>query len=295
MNALVPAAALLACYVIAVVGVVLARTPAAAARRFAADAPVPVRERESLLGTVVRFLSARLGQPALRVLPERRLALVRHRLDAAGRPFTLHAYAGQKAAWAALCGTLGAFLTLATGQVSWLVGFAALGWMSVDFTLIALARRRQARIDRELPDFLDILAVVVAAGSGFRAGLGRVADALGGPLGDEVRTALRQMDLGATRRAAFESLRERNDSPQLASFVTALLQAEELGAPLSQVLGEIAADMRREFHQNARRAAAQATPRVSLIVTTLIVPAAAILLLSAMWIGSGIDLGVLLG
>ena len=64
-------------------------------------------------------------------------------------------------------------------------------------------RLRQERIERDLPDFLDILAVTVRAGLGYRPALLRVAEALGGPVGEEVLTALRQMDLGANRRDAF--------------------------------------------------------------------------------------------
>ena len=40
---------------------------------------------------------------------------------------------------------------------------------------------RQERIERELPDFLDILAVTVRAGLGYRLALARVAEALEGP------------------------------------------------------------------------------------------------------------------
>ena len=75
--------------------------------------------------------------------------------------------------------------------------------------------------------------------------------------------ALRQMSLGASRRAAFEALRDRNASEQLSSFVAAQLQAEELGVPLSEALNDIAHDMRRAAHQAARRRAARATPRGS--------------------------------
>ena len=102
-------------------------------------------------------------------------------------------------------------------------------------------RLRQEQIERDLPDFLDILAVTVRAGLGYRLALGRVAEALGGPVGEEMLVALRQMSLGATRRAAFEALRDRNASEQLSSFVAAQLQAEELGVPLSEALNDIAA------------------------------------------------------
>ena len=151
-----------------------------------------------------------------------------------------------------------------------------------------VGRVRQEAIERTLPDFLDILAVSVRAGLGYRYALRRVAEALGGPVGDEMLTVLRQIELGQDRREAFLALRERNKSESLKSFVAAQLQAEELGVPLAEALNDIAGDMRRLAYQNARRDAQRAAPRVSLLVTTLIVPGAIILiLLSVYFAGTG--------
>jgi tight adherence protein C len=58
--------------------------------------------------------------------------------------------------------------------------------------------------------------------------------------------------------------------------------------PLSEALNDIAHDMRRAAHQAARRRAARATPRVSLIITSLIVPGTMILIIVSIVLGSGI-------
>ena len=65
--------------------------------------------------------------------------------------------------------------------------------------------------------------------------------------------------------------------------MAAQLQAEELGVPLSEALNDIASDMRRLANQNARRQAQRASPRVSLLVTTLIVPGSMILILLSLY------------
>jgi tight adherence protein C len=158
-----------------------------------------------------------------------------------------------------------------------------------------VARARQARIQRDLPDFLDILAVTVSAGVAFRSALERVAEALRGPLGEEIMTALRQMELGMSRRQALEGIKDRNSSESLNQFITALLQAEELGVPLADALGNLAEDMRRSFYQAARRRAAKASPRVSLIVSTVIVPGAMILIVASVISGTDLDFGNFLG
>ena len=138
-----------------------------------------------------------------------------------------------------------------------------------------------------MPDFLDILAVSVRAGLGYRYALRRVSEALEGPASEEMLTVLRQIELGQDRREAFLALRERNRSESLKSFVGAQLQAEELGVPLAEALNDIAADMRRLAYQNARRQAQRASPRVSLLVTTLIVPGSMILILLSMFFATG--------
>ncbi|MCD0504689.1 type II secretion system F family protein, partial [Bordetella petrii] len=103
------------------------------------------------------------------------------------------------------------------------------------------------------------------------------------------------MDMGVSRRQAFDDLRRRNDSEQVAMFVTALQQGEELGAPIVDTLIAIATDMRRTDAQNARRKAAKAVPKATLMVTTFMVPATMILMASAMLLGSEADIGSLTG
>ena len=198
---------------------------------------------------------------------------------------TVQRFIGRKAALALLLGVgVGGFLLLLGARAAADRRCSALaGWFAPDFCLSRAGRLRQEAIERTLPDFLDILAVSVRAGLGYRYALRRVAESLGGPVGEEMLTVLRQIDLGQDRRDAFLALRERNESDSLKSFVAAQLQAEELGVPLSEALNDIATDMRRMADQNARRQAQRASPRVSLLVTTLIVPGSMILILLSMY------------
>ena len=251
------------------------------ARRAAARSP------RALVGG----LAARLGPRVAPSIRARQREKIAHRLDLAGRPggMTVQRFIGLKAALAALFGGIMLLLLVWPAARRCCSSLAlVVGWFGPDVWLAREGRLRQERIERDLPDFLDILAVTVRAGLGYRAALGRVAEELGGPISEEMLTALRQMELGASRRQAFLALRERSDSESLATFVAAQLQAEELGVPLSQALNDIAEDMRRAAHQDARRRAARAAPRVSVIVTTLIVPGAMILILVSLLLGSDV-------
>ena len=246
-------------------------------------------ERRSVIAKLVSALAARLGPRLAPSLRASRRATLEHRLDYAGRPgnLTVSSFIGLKAALALLLGGVGAFLLLLGSNVIFILALTAIGWFGPDFWLSRTGRLRQEAIERTLPDFLDILAVSVRAGLGYRYALRRVAEALEGPVSEEMLTVLRQIDLGQERRDAFLALRERNKSESLKSFVAAQLQAEELGVPLAEALNDIASDMRRLAHQNARRHAQRAGPRVSLIVTTLIVPGSMILILLSVFFATG--------
>jgi tight adherence protein C len=140
------------------------------------------------------------------------------------------------------------------------------------YHLWSSGRERQDKIDQDLPDFLDVLAVVVSAGLNFQQALDRVSARYGGPLAQEMQIALRQITVGESLRTALHSLRERGQSDSVDQFVTALLQAEELGAPLTTALTQIAQDVRREAAQQAKRRAAGAAPKATIVTILLLLP-----------------------
>ncbi|WP_426562828.1 type II secretion system F family protein [Angustibacter sp. McL0619] len=236
-----------------------------------------------LVARLIDGLGVRFQRFLLAAYGTRRLAALDRRLARAGRPegMATRDFVRRQAGFAVI-GVVAALFLLLAGQalIGLIVFLLFAGWM--DFWLRGLANRRQAQIARELPDFLDVLAVTVTAGLSLQAALERVSSVEQTPLSDEVRRVLDDMRLGLARRQAFEQLRERNDTPSLGSWVTAMLQAEELGTPLSQALNDIAGEVRREAAQVARRAAAKATPKVSLVVTLVIVPGAILLIMSAL-------------
>ncbi|SEG43582.1 tight adherence protein C [Thermomonospora echinospora] len=216
---------------------------------------------------------------------------IRRRIDAAGRPagMTVESYVQSTMGYVVLFGSLSLLLVL-SGQL--LIGLLFLvGVLQNELNLVLRASMRRDQIERSLPDFLDVLAVTVSAGLSFRHSLARVAESMPGPLADEFFITLRQMELGTPRRDAFQNLRERNRSGMLGQFVTAILQAEELGAPLASALIGIAQDMRRESAQWAKRKAQRVTPRVTLVTTVMAMPAMGLLMLGALLLGSESDFG----
>ncbi|MGW2016375.1 DUF5936 domain-containing protein [Streptomyces sp. NPDC001927] len=252
--------------------------------------------RTGAVYSVVDRLGMRYSAAVLRAMGPKRVDAVRRRIDLAGNPggLTIDRYGARRAVYGFL-GGFGGLIMLSDGDVLVALLLFAFGAFWTEVGIWSAIRIRKDQIERTLPDFLDVLAVVVSAGLGFRQALDRVAEKYEGPWADELRITLRQMDMGVSRRQAFDELRRRNDSEQVAQFVTALQQGEELGAPIVETLIQIANDMRRTDAQNARRKAAKAVPKATMVITTLMVPATMILLGAGLFLGSGTNLGSITG
>ncbi|MFJ6704191.1 MULTISPECIES: DUF5936 domain-containing protein [unclassified Streptomyces] len=277
----------------------------AGVRMYRADAKLPSdlaialevgATRTGAANSLIDRMGMRYAPAVLRLMGPRTVAKYRRRIDLAGNPggLTIDRYAARRAVYGAL-GAVGFLVFLLRGQ--WLVAVLLLlfGAFWTEVGIWSAMRIRKDVIERTLPDFLDVLAVVVSAGLGFRQALDRVSSHYEGPWADELRITLRQLDLGMSRRQAFAELRRRNDSEQVARFVTALQQGEELGAPIVETLVALAKDMRRTDAQNARRKAARAVPRATLMITTFMVPATMLLLAAGLLLGSGVDFGSVTG
>lgn len=243
---------------------------------------------ERLAGLFVPRLRRILGPGVVQTL--------QRQIDQAGRPtgVSVDGLLRRMFIWVLLMVPVG-ILLVTGGQ---LIGLLLLPLVAVLLPLMpvaARARRRRESIERDLPDFLDILAVTVSAGMSFRGALGRVTDHFTGAISDEIRLTLGQLSHGASVRVAFTGMAQRTGSTAVRSFVTAFLQAEELGAPLAATLNQIALDMRRESAQAMRRRAAQTSPRVTLVTSLVLVPACLILVIVGLVIGADIDFSELFG
>jgi tight adherence protein C len=252
--------------------------------------------RTGAVDSLVDRLGMRYAPAVLRAMGPRQVAKYRRKIDLAGNPggLTIDRYAARRAVYGAL-GGVGFLVFLMRGQLFMALLLLAFGAFWTEVGIWSAIRIRKDVIERTLPDFLDVLAVVVSAGLGFRQALDRVSSKYEGPWADELRITLRQMDLGMSRRQASTELRRRNDSEQVAMFVTALQQGEELGAPIVDTLVSLAKDMRRTDAQNARRKAARAVPKATMMITTFMVPATMILLGAGLILGSGTDFGTITG
>ena len=138
------------------------------------------------------------------------------------------------------------------------------------------ATRRRAAIENELPDFVDLLVVSVEAGLGFEGALSRIGEYMDGPLGEEVAHVRADLGLGVGRRRALQGFAERSGVAGVASFTSAVLQAEQTGMGVARVLRAQSEQLRAERRARAQAAALQAPlkmlfPLVFFIFPTLFI------------------------
>lgn len=172
---------------------------------------------------------------------------------------------------------------------------ALLGGMAPDRWLLRRAAGRRRAVVRELPDLIDVLELSVESGMALDPALEMAGDRLGGVLGAEVRALLRDLAFGTPRRAAYQALVARTASPELAQAVGAVLQADELGAPLSAALAGQGEALRVRRRQAARDRAARAAPKIQLVVALVMVPAVLLLVLGVLVIELTRQVGVVVG
>ncbi|MBI3075387.1 MAG: type II secretion system F family protein [Deltaproteobacteria bacterium] len=148
-----------------------------------------------------------------------------------------------------------------------------------DLWLRRQLRRRQARILRAFPYYLDLLTLGLEAGLDFTAAAGRVIErARPGPLRDELALMLQEIRMGKSRRHALRDLSDRIGLPALATVIGAIVQADQLGTSLGQILRAEAQHFLDEQFQRAERLGHEAPVKLLLPLLGCIFPATFLLI-----------------
>lgn len=153
------------------------------------------------------------------------------------------------------------------------IGLTLLGFFAPELRLYSVGIERRQAIALQLPDTLDQMSIAVNAGLGFDAAMSRVARNGKGELSDELVRTLQDIQVGMTRREAYNDLAERTGVEKLERFVRAIIQGEAYGIPLSDILTAQADELRRERRQDAERRAMQIPVKVIFPLLLFIMPA----------------------
>ncbi len=146
------------------------------------------------------------------------------------------------------------------------------GYLGPNMFLYQRAYDRQEKIQRGLPDAIDLLTISVESGLGFDAAIQQVARNTDGPLSEEFARVLSEMQIGQGRSEALRGLADRTNLPDLRSFVSALVQADAFGIPIGQVLRVQSTEIRTKRRQRAEEKAQQVPVKITVPLIFCILP-----------------------
>lgn len=166
-----------------------------------------------------------------------------------------------------------------TNSKMYLVLIAAFGLL---FPYLVIRQKAQARmelIQQALPGFLDLIYVSVEAGLSFDMSIHRTIDRLKGPLSDEFHRTMEEIRHGRGRSQALRAMATRTQVEDVNSFVTSIIQAEELGSNIGNVLRVQSDTMRKLRKQRAEEKAAKIPTKMTFPLVLLMFPALFIVIL----------------
>ena len=232
---------------------------------------------QRILQPLFRSLLAKLG----RFTPSSNLDMLRHQLMMAGNPGNLAVIdlLGLKMLSAFTVALLTAFY-LAGGRhmpllSAALFGVAAglMGFYLPNFWLSSRIRKRKQEISKALPNALDMLTTMVDAGLGFDIALLRLCDKWDNPLTQEFKRVVHEMHMGVQRSEALRNMAERTDVAELSTFTAVLIQADQLGISVSNILHTQSEQIRMRRRQWAEEVAATMPLKMMPIIVLFIFPA----------------------
>lgn len=229
-----------------------------------------------------------IGEVSARFTPQKLIEQTNLKMELAGNPVNVDAatFLASRFVVAAL---FGGFLTLIffISPPKWALGtrilvvllFTVLGFWFPQLWLQSKINARQEEIRKAMPDALDLLTICVEAGLGFDAAMAKVSEKWENQLSVGFSRALREVQLGKTRREALRVMAERMGIAEMTSFIAAVIQSEMLGVSMAKVLRIQSDQMRLKRRQRAEEAAHQAPIKMLVPMALLIFPSIMIILM----------------
>ena len=138
------------------------------------------------------------------------------------------------------------------------IALSILGFFAPNFWLKLRISHRKDKIQRGLPDALDLMVVCVEAGTGLDAALVRTVEEMKNThpvLAEEMRLVNLEIRAGKTRQEALKNLAWRTDLEDVSNLTTLLIQTEKFGTSIAQALRVHSDYMRTKRFQRAEELA----------------------------------------
>jgi tight adherence protein C len=169
-----------------------------------------------------------------------------------------------------------------TNTMFWCLCLAAVGYLLPDMWLTRMVRARQKRIQRGIPDAIDLLTICVEAGLGLDQALLRIGQeiAVSYPdLNEEFNQIGLEQRAGKPRLEAWQGLADRTKLPEFIALVSMLIQTDRFGTPIVRALSRYAEELRLGRKQKAEEAAVKTKIQILFPLVLFIFPCIFIVLL----------------
>lgn len=230
----------------------------------------------------------KLGELSARFTPQKAIQDTARKLELAGNPWPIDAPTFLVIRFI-LAVVFGGFLFVvmaisppssATDNFMYIGGATFAGFFLPHLMLTSRITRRQNEVRKAMPDALDLLTICVEAGLGFDAALSKVSGKWENELSLAFARAIREMQLGKTRREALKDMSDRLGLAEMTSFVAAIIQSEQLGVSMARVLRIQSDQMRVKRRQFAEEQAHKAPVKMIIPMALLIFPSIMIIILT---------------
>ncbi len=162
-----------------------------------------------------------------------------------------------------------------------MIGFIAGFYLPAIWLRNTIAKRQQS-IHLAWSDALDLLLICVESGQSIEQALNRVSLEVSGqsrPLAEELQLTVAELAYLGDRGKALANLAERTGLPGVKSAVTAMVQSERYGTPLSQAMRALAKENREERMQELEKKAAALGPKLTVPMVLFFLPVIFVVLL----------------
>ncbi|MGB8993258.1 MAG: type II secretion system F family protein [Desulfobaccales bacterium] len=167
-------------------------------------------------------------------------------------------------------GALGFLIGSMVGRLIWSLGLSLLLGMFPIVFMRFMRRRKTMKIEKHMPDAMELLARSLKAGHTLQSTLELVSQEIPKPLGTEMRITYEEQRLGLSMMQAFRRMGERVASQDLRYFVTAVLIQAETGGNLAEVLENIGSIIRERLKLKGKVQGLTAEGRFSAMILSFL-------------------------
>ena len=241
---------------------------------------------QSMLGTLLIPIARLTAKLITRLLPPAQVHRISHQLTLAGHPFgwRVSQFVAAQCLFALGGFLLGGMRMLGQGQpmrgLVLTVGLTVIGYRLPALLVKRRIKARQRSILRALPDSIDLLTVCVEAGLGLDGAMLEVVNKWDNALSEEFAIVLAELKMGRSRREALRGLADRTGVQEVAIFVSAMIQADEMGMAIARPLALQAEQLRLKRRQRAEKLAHEAGTKIVVAMGLFIMPALFMIILS---------------